>query len=152
MLKTRFSAEGVMMLIRSLPILFLFVFPLAGCQEGRGSQSAVEVPRRVLDEAMKVKADAAPLEKINAGAVEQTTQTTGYDGSYVKLDYPNGDVPLNTGVCADVIVRAFRKGGIDLQKELHEDMKKNFAKYPQKWGLSSPDANIDHRRVPNLMT
>jgi uncharacterized protein YijF (DUF1287 family) len=101
---------------------------------------------------MKVKADAAPLEKINAGAVEQTTQTTGYDGSYVKLDYPNGDVPLNTGVCADVIVRAFRKGGIDLQKELHEDMKKNFAKYPQKWGLSSPDASIDHRRVPNLMT
>jgi uncharacterized protein YijF (DUF1287 family) len=152
MMKTRFSAEGAMILIRSLPILFLFVFSLAGCQEGRGSQSEVEVPRRVLDEAMQVKADATPLEKVNAGAVEQTTQTTGYDGSYVRLDYPNGDVPLNTGVCADVIVRAFRKGGIDLQKELHEDMKKNFAKYPQKWGLGGPDANIDHRRVPNLMT
>src|SRR5215468_12675630 len=141
-----------MSVIRALPFLFLFIFSLTGCQVIRGTQRAVEVPRRVLDEAMKVKADAAPLEKINAGAVEQTTQTTGYDGSYVKLDYPNGDVPPSTGVCADVVVRAFRKAGIDLQKELHEDMKKNFAKYPQKWGLSSPDANIDHRRVPNLMT
>jgi uncharacterized protein YijF (DUF1287 family) len=70
----------------------------------------------------------------------------------VKLDYPNGDVPIETGVCADVVVRAFRKAGIDLQKELHEDMKKNFAKYPRKWGARRPDSNIDHRRVPNLMT
>ena len=103
-------------------------------------------------EATQVKADATPLEKINAGAIEQTTQTTSYDPSYVKLDYPNGDVAPSTGVCADVVVRAFRKAGIDLQKELHEDMKRNFAKYPQKWGARRPDTNIDHRRVPNLMT
>jgi len=101
---------------------------------------------------MQIKTDATPLEKVNAGAIEQTTQTTSYDASYVKLDYPNGDVPLDTGVCADVVVRAFRKAGIDLQKELHQDMKKNFAKYPQKWGARRPDTNIDHRRVPNLMT
>jgi len=140
------------MLIRSLPVLFLLMFSLTSCQDVRSSQRAVEVPQRALAEAMQVKADATPLEKVNAGAIEQTTQTTSYDASYVKLDYPNGDVPLDTGVCADVVVRAFRKAGIDLQKELHQDLKKNFAKYPQKWGARRPDTNIDHRRVPNLMT
>jgi len=141
-----------MMSIRALPVSFLSISLLTGCQAVRSSQRAVEVPQRALAEAMQVKADATPLEKVNAGAIEQTTQTTGYDGSYVKLDYPNGDVPPSTGVCADVVVRAFRKAGIDLQKELNEDMKKNFAKYPQKWGARKPDTNIDHRRVPNLMT
>ena len=141
-----------MMSIRALPVSFLSISLLTGCQAVRSSQRAVEVPQRALAEAMQVKADATPLEKVNAGAIEQTTQTTGYDGSYVKLDYPNGDVPPSTGVCADVVVRAFRKAGIDLQKELHEDMKKNFVKYPQKWGARKPDTSIDHRRVPNLMT
>jgi uncharacterized protein YijF (DUF1287 family) len=141
-----------MTLIRSLPVLFTLIFSLTACQAIRSSQRAVEVPERALIEAMRVKADATPLEKINAGSIEQTTQTTSYDPSYVKLDYPNGDVPLNTGVCADVVVRAFRKAGVDLQKELHEDMKRNFAKYPKKWGARRPDSNIDHRRVPNLMT
>jgi uncharacterized protein len=141
-----------MMSIRALPVSFLSILLLTGCQAVRSSQRAVEVPQRALAEAMQVKADATPLEKVNAGAIEQTTQTTGYDSSYVKLGYPNGDVPPSTGVCADVVVRAFRKAGIDLQKELHEDMKKTFAKYPQKWGARRPDANIDHRRVPNLMT
>jgi uncharacterized protein YijF (DUF1287 family) len=138
-------------MIRALPVSFLSISLLTGCQAVRSSQREVEVPQRALAEAMRVKADATPLEKVNAGAIEQTTQTTDYDGSYVKLDYPNGDVPINTGVCADVVVRAFRKAGIDLQKELHEDMKKNFAKYPQKWGARRPDTNIDHRRAPNLM-
>jgi uncharacterized protein YijF (DUF1287 family) len=141
-----------MTLIRSAPVLFLLIFSLTSCQAIRRSERAVEVPDRALIEAIQVKADATPLEKINAGAIEQTTQTTSYDPSYVKLAYPNGDVPLNTGVCADVVVRAFRKAGIDLQKELHLDMKKNFAKYPRKWGARRPDTNIDHRRVPNLMT
>jgi len=141
-----------MTLIRALPVFFLFGSSLTSCHVIRGSQRAVEVPERALIEAAQVKADATPLEKINAGAIEQTTQTTGYDPSYVKLGYPNGDVAPSTGVCADVVVRAFRKAGIDLQKELHEDMSRNFAKYPQKWGARGPDTNIDHRRVPNLMT
>lgn len=141
-----------MLVIRALPVLFLFIFSLTGCQVIRGSQREVGIPERELAAAIQVKADATPLEKINAGAIEQMTQTTSYDASYVKLDYPNGDVPLNTGVCADVVVRAFRKTGIDLQKELHEDMKRHFSKYPQKWRARKPDSNIDHRRVPNLMT
>ena len=141
-----------MALIRALPVLFLFISTQTSCQAIRGSQRAVEVSERALVEATQVKADASPLEKINAGTIEQTTQTTGYDSSYVKLDYPNGDVAPSAGVCADVVVRAFRKAGIDLQKELHEDMKGNFAKYPQKWGARGPDSNIDHRRAPNLST
>ncbi|MEN8124179.1 MAG: DUF1287 domain-containing protein [Bacteroidota bacterium] len=74
-----------------------------------------------------------------------------YDPNYFSIDYPNGDVPKNKGVCTDVIIRAYRKVGIDLQKEVHEDMKDNFEKYPKNWRLKSTDKNIDHRRVPNLM-
>jgi uncharacterized protein YijF (DUF1287 family) len=81
-----------------------------------------------------------------------TKQNVQYDPSYIQINYPNGDVPANKGVCTDVIIRAYRKLGIDLQKEVHEDMKANFDKYPKNWGLSGPDKNIDHRRVPNLMT
>lgn len=100
----------------------------------------------------KQNAKITPTEKLIAAAQEQVGVTTEYDPAYVKLAYPNGDVPSKTGVCADVIVRAFRQVGLDLQKELHEDMKLSFAKYPKKWGTKSPDTNIDHRRVPNLMT
>lgn len=81
-----------------------------------------------------------------------TKQIVRYDPSYFQLDYPNGDVPKGKGVCTDVVIRAYRKIGIDLQKEVHEDMTSNFSKYPKYWGLSGLDKNIDHRRVPNLMT
>src|SRR5436190_20524477 len=90
------------------------------------------------------------LKAIIDGAVDQIGKTTSYDPSYQKLDYPNGDVPIETGVCSDVIIRAFRNAKIDLQKDIHEDMQANFSAYPTRWGLKSPDANIDHRRVPNL--
>ena len=94
----------------------------------------------------------AALRPVIESALAQTEQTTIYDPAYVRLDYPGGDLPIERGVCADVVVRAFRKGGVDLQKEVHEDMRRDFAAYPQRWGLKAPDANIDHRRVPNLMT
>lgn len=73
-----------------------------------------------------------------------------YTPDYVGINYPNGDVPTKTGVCTDVVIRAYRKLDIDLQKEVHEDMKANFARYPKTWGLKTTDKNIDHRRVPNL--
>ena len=85
-------------------------------------------------------------------ALTLTEDQVTYDPTYRRLDYPNGDVPKGTGVCTDVVIRAYRKLGIDLQKEVHEDMKANFSKYPANWGLSGTDKNIDHRRVPNLMT
>jgi hypothetical protein len=81
-----------------------------------------------------------------------TKQRVQYDPAYFRLDYPNGDVPAGKGVCTDVVIRAYRKLGIDLQEEVHEDIKAHFEKYPKNWGLTGPDRNIDHRRVPNLMT
>jgi uncharacterized protein YijF (DUF1287 family) len=92
------------------------------------------------------------LKLLVESAIDQTRVTTGYDPSYVGIDYPGGDVPLETGVCSDVVVRAFRKAGIDLQKEIHDDMGRAWAIYPKKWGAARPDTNIDHRRVLNLMT
>ncbi len=85
-------------------------------------------------------------------ALTLTQDRVTYDPSYFSIDYPNGDVPEGKGVCTDVVIRAYRKLGIDLQKEVHEDMKAHFDLYPKNWGLKNPDRNIDHRRVPNLMT
>jgi uncharacterized protein YijF (DUF1287 family) len=85
-------------------------------------------------------------------ALELTKQKVTYDPSYFSIDYPNGDIPSDKGVCTDVVIRAYRKIGIDLQKNVHEDMKANFGAYPKIWGLKTTDKNIDHRRVPNLMT
>lgn len=74
-----------------------------------------------------------------------------YDGRYMRLDYPGGDVPATMGVCTDVVIRSLRKAyDADLQRLVHEDMTANFGAYPANWGLTRPDRNIDHRRVPNL--
>ncbi|MEL1245509.1 DUF1287 domain-containing protein [Flavobacterium sp. DGU11] len=89
-------------------------------------------------------------EKLSDAAISLTKDDVEYDGAYFNIPYPNGDVPKGKGVCTDVVIRAYRKLGIDLQKEVHEDMKVNFSKYPKSWGLKSTDTNIDHRRVPNL--
>jgi uncharacterized protein len=93
------------------------------------------------------------LKKLAAAAIERTHHVVRYDPAYVRIPYPGGDVPADTGVCTDEVIRAYRALGIDLQKEVHEDMEKNFSGYPRKWRwLSShTDTNIDHRRVPNLM-
>ena len=85
-----------------------------------------------------------------SAAEERTSHTVVYDGTYQSLTYPGGDVANNRGVCTDVIIRTYRTLGIDLQKEVHEDMSANFEAYPALWQLSRPDPNIDHRRVPNL--
>ncbi|MEO9849478.1 MAG: DUF1287 domain-containing protein [Reichenbachiella sp.] len=92
-----------------------------------------------------------PIE-ISKHALELTKQRVTYDPSYFAIDYPNGDIPSDKGVCTDVIIRTYRKVGVDLQKEVHEDMKASFSSYPEIWGLKTTDKSIDHRRVPNLMT
>lgn len=91
-------------------------------------------------------------QKLVTDARQQIGKTLYYDPAYTALKYPMGDVPLVKGVCTDVIIRALRLQGIDLQQRIHEDMKKNFSVYPKKWGLKTTDRNIDHRRVPNIMT
>jgi len=88
--------------------------------------------------------------KLVATARQQVGVTISYDPVYRVLSYPGGDVPMETGVCSDVVIRALRGLTIDLQKEVHEDMAVHFSAYPHEWGLSKPDKNIDHRRVPNL--
>lgn len=92
------------------------------------------------------------IRKVLENALKQTEITKSYNPKYVVIPYPNGDVSPESGVCTDVVIRAFRSAGVDLQKEVHEDMRQNFAAYPPKWNLPKPDTNIDHRRVPNLQT
>lgn len=90
--------------------------------------------------------------QLSTAAIALTKQKVTYNPAYVSLAYPNGDVPANTGVCTDVVIRAYRNAfKVDLQKEVHEDMKLNFSKYPKNWGQKTTDKNIDHRRVYNLM-
>jgi uncharacterized protein YijF (DUF1287 family) len=122
------------------------------CRQARRVNVGGDVPVRVKTTKPLPAEASAQLKQLIAGAVAQSEVTTGYDPAYVGLDYPNGDVAPETGVCSDVVVRAFRKAGIDLQKEVHEDMKVAWAEYPKKWGAAGTDSNIDHRRVLNLNT
>lgn len=133
--------------------LCLILVTSANCQR-RGDLQVTETPTPTpVATQMPWASDASPqLKQLVESAIDQTTVTTGYDPSYVAIDYPGGDVPLETGVCSDVVVRAFRKAGIDLQKEIHDDMRRARSAYPKKWGANRPDSNIDHRRVLNLMT
>ena len=91
--------------------------------------------------------------RLVVAAIERTHHSVRYVSEYVRIPYPGGDVPADTGVCTDEVIRSYRAVGVDLQKEVHEDMLQNFAAYPNKrrWLLAHPDSNIDHRRVPNLM-
>ncbi|HKR59547.1 MAG TPA: DUF1287 domain-containing protein [Pyrinomonadaceae bacterium] len=134
-------------------LVALLLIALSGCRTQPTSKGSVQPPEPARSVEWPLPQNASPqLKQMLAGAVEQVGITTGYDPAYVKIDYPSGDVPLETGVCSDVLVRAFRKAGIDLQKEVHEDMVTAWGVYPRKWGSPGPDSNIDHRRVLNLMT
>ncbi len=146
-----------MPLVKKIISLFplIALFSLLACQTN--FQSTVAQTRNSIFSSAKEKPklaeiDSAEISKLLESAVEQTSVTKNYDPAYVVLPYPMGDVPIEKGVCTDVVIRAFRKAGVDLQKEVHEDMAGNFAVYPKKWNLPKPDTNIDHRRVPNLQT
>lgn len=102
--------------------------------------------------AVAVPQPSTQRDRVVAAALAQVGVTTSYDSAYRSIPYPGGDVPLSGGVCTDVVIRAFRAIAVDLQLLVHEDMRANFAAYPRNWGLSRPDRNIDHRRVPNLQT
>ena len=118
------------------------VFALASC--GLAQSDRVASAEKRLG-----KADTF-AKKLAKAALERTRHEVRYDPKYVALKYPGGDVPSDTGVCTDVVIRSYRTLGHDLQKLVHEDMRKNFKKYPQIWKAKGTDKNIDHRRVPNL--
>ncbi len=119
-------------------LLLLFLFACTGNTSGDAAANAGQPAHKDF------------YGKLSDAALSIVDSSIEYDPAYYKIPYPNGDVPAGKGVCTDVVIRAYRKIGIDLQKEVHEDMKANFSKYPKAWGLSKPDTNIDHRRVPNL--
>jgi hypothetical protein len=96
--------------------------------------------------------EAAFFRRLTDAALAQAGQRVIYDSSYRRIPFPGGDVPADVGVCSDVVIRAYRAVGVDLQLRVHDDMARAFAEYPKLWGLRRPDANIDHRRVPNLET
>ncbi|NVK22751.1 MAG: DUF1287 domain-containing protein [Kangiellaceae bacterium] len=97
-----------------------------------------------------IKAELITAEQLVQAAKLRLEAEITYDGRYLSIDYPMGDVPEHLGVCTDVVIRSYRQLGIDLQQLVHEDMRENFEQYPKIWGLKRPDSNIDHRRVPNL--
>lgn len=131
--------------MRSICILPLLAYALCcACSQAQPQPGA---PTERLE---AVAADTSFAVRLAEAAFALTRQKVRYDGSYYKIKYPGGDVPADRGVCTDVVIRAYRTLGIDLQKEVHEDMKAHFDQYPKTWGLKKTDTNIDHRRVPNL--
>ncbi len=117
-------------------MLFVLALGLSGWAQIASTTSRQEFTRRLV-----------------AAAIERTHHSVRYVSDYVRIPYPGGDVPADTGVCTDEIIRSYRAVGVDLQKEVHEDMLHSFSAYPnqRRWRLAHPDSNIDHRRVPNLM-
>lgn len=125
--------------------------PKAGSRPAASPTARIEAPQ------VRVNLDwrnpAIPFGlRLSAAAEERATHPVVYDAAYVQIPFPNGDVPPDRGVCSDEVVRAYRLLGIDLQRLVHEDMKRAFHVYPKRWGLQRPDSNIDHRRVPNIAT
>ncbi len=136
-----------------MPYYFLFALLFISCQQ------KPEQTGHVRAEVQEKKIEITPLthpknfgERLSNAALQVIDSSVVYTPTYVSLSYPGGDVPAKTGVCTDLVIRAYRKCTIDLQKEVHEDLKSHFDAYPnlKKWGLKNPDKNIDHRRVPNL--
>lgn len=136
-------------------VLLALIWSTAGC--GIDSHRQEQAHRPLIQTLGPSPVEEKPSEERNVydlvvlGARQEVVRKVIYDASYLKIDYPGGDVPPEGGACTDVVVRAFRHGGIDLQKLIHEDMRDYFELYPQNWGLQGPDTNIDHRRVPNQM-
>ncbi len=129
-------------------LLFLSIVACSGPAAADRKTAAVELVERP----PSAEIHSPPIRQVLESAREQTRSTTGYTQNYYSIPYPNGDVPRETGACTDVVIRSFRNAGVDLQKEVHEDMAAHFSSYPAKWGLRTTDTNIDHRRVPNLQT
>lgn len=138
------------------PLALFVALALPGCGEAEAPTSMpMSLAMGQMPEVPEEPAEFSQADKGQAlvgAAIERTAHEVEYKSAYVKLDYPGGDVPEGTGVCTDVVIRAYRSLGFDLQQLVHEDMAEHFDLYPPNWGLEKPDANIDHRRVPNLQT
>ncbi len=125
----------------------LLLAGLSGCSTQQVESKSADVKR-----SGSARSNVATPDRLSYAALERLRHRVVYDGRYIPIGYPNGDVPANTGVCTDTVIRSYRKLGVDLQRLVYEDMSNNFYSYPNlaKWGLNKPDPNIDHRRVHNL--
>jgi uncharacterized protein YijF (DUF1287 family) len=143
--------RGLSLGLAAIGVALLLLAAVVYVSGWRGSSG---VPVSVGRGAAPVVSDQASpkAHQLAEAAMSQVGQTVRYDATYRTIAYPGGDVPIETGVCTDVLVRAFRRVGLDLQVAVHEDMSRHFSAYPHLWGLKAPDTNIDHRRVPNLQT
>jgi uncharacterized protein YijF (DUF1287 family) len=142
-----------------LKVYLLLAVACAGCgvastaSPSARRQSTQQQQQRAAAQTVARPSSGSPfLDRLVEAAIERTTHEVRYDPSYFTIDYPNGDVPAEVGVCTDEVIRSYRAVGVDLQKLVHEDMEQNFAAYPRRWGAKKTDRNIDHRRVPNLQT
>ena len=123
---------------------------VSGCSsQNQKTEQAVATP---MQRSSPARTSVATPERLSYAALDRLRHRVVYNGTYMPIAYPNGDVPGNIGVCTDTVIRSYRKLGVDLQRLVHEDMERNFYAYPNlpKWGLNAPDSNIDHRRVHNL--
>jgi uncharacterized protein YijF (DUF1287 family) len=138
--------------MKLFPLLLFVLLALfyVSCESADNADRGLSAP--TVEKPAAAEITSEPIRKIVESALLQTRTTTGYTQQYFVIPYPNGDVPESTGACTDVVIRAFRNAGVDLQEAVHKDMASNFGAYPRKWGLSKTDTNIDHRRVPNLQT
>jgi uncharacterized protein YijF (DUF1287 family) len=130
-------------------LALISVFAAAGCTNGSFREQSATTRTGAVSHA---ESQSPAVRKMMESAKEQIRVTRGYTQDYFVLPYPGGDPPPETGACTDVVIRSFRNVGVDLQREVHQDMSENFSSYPSKWGLRATDKNIDHRRVPNLQT
>jgi uncharacterized protein len=138
------TADDKKLFVGKLLLLSSLLMMSTGCTQ-------LKTPSFLSTSPIETQVASPKLKQVLQAAMAQTKYTRSYDPAYVAIAYPGGDVPRESGVCTDVVIRAFRAIGVDLQQDVHEDMKRNFAAYPPHWGLSGTDTNIDHRRVPNLM-
>ena len=130
-------------------ILFSLITLFSCKKESKLTDVISSNPKKIVQDSI-IENPSSFAERLSNASISIIDKDIVYTPNYVAIKYPNGDVPAKTGVCTDVVIRAYRKLGIDLQKEVHEDMKANFSQYPKTWGLTKTDTNIDHRRAPNL--
>lgn len=135
-------------------LVLLLTCSLLACSKNMSTSNKATTTNSQIKDSLQILADTSFGAKLTKAACSIIDPTILYDPAYTKIAYPNGDVAANRGVCTDVVIRAYRLLGIDLQQLVHEDMKASFDAYPSKrtWGLTTTDRNIDHRRVPNLQT
>jgi uncharacterized protein len=139
--------------MRSIEKILVSTVLAAGMTSSAYSDNFINIFKEMLlqDNRASIRRDGLLTEKLAEYAEIRAKHRTIYDSKYMDISYPRGDVPKSIGVCTDLIIRSSRDVGIDLQKLVYNDMQRNFSAYPKKWGLSEPDNNIDHRRVPNLL-